>query len=156
MESEADLPQLRGRLAAIMTWRNWLAPAWSRRKVRAIMTTHFIDKCRMCQRVIRQCRCPSSGKLIRWGLCDTCETNAAVAGPLPVGIQPLLDPWPALRTALRAAAVSCLEGPAGKRWRIIGGPADGVTFSEEERQSAMDSATNFVALIHRKLTELGR
>lgn len=33
---------------------------------------HFIEKCKMCKTVIRQCRCPDKNKTIRWIICSNC------------------------------------------------------------------------------------
>lgn len=36
------------------------------------MIGHYIDKCRGCDKVMGQCRCPDNNKEIRWGICDEC------------------------------------------------------------------------------------
>jgi hypothetical protein len=38
------------------------------------MSEHFIVKCRHCDSVIGQCRCPAKDKLIKYGVCDVCKT----------------------------------------------------------------------------------
>jgi hypothetical protein len=35
--------------------------------------THFIEKCKYCNIVISQCRCPSQDKIIKYGICQTCK-----------------------------------------------------------------------------------
>ena len=35
--------------------------------------THFIEKCKECEKVISQCRCPDLNKTIRWGICKECS-----------------------------------------------------------------------------------
>jgi hypothetical protein len=36
------------------------------------MSGHFIEKCKVCKKVIAQCRCPSENKEERWSICDEC------------------------------------------------------------------------------------
>lgn len=41
--------------------------------------SHFIEKCKGCARVMRQCRCPDSNKAILWSECDSCAQARAQA-----------------------------------------------------------------------------
>lgn len=34
---------------------------------------HYIEYCKVCNKVISQCRCFSTDKLVRYGICDSCE-----------------------------------------------------------------------------------
>lgn len=38
--------------------------------------THFIERCRVCDRVISQCRCPAPNKPVVLGCCTTCVEGA--------------------------------------------------------------------------------
>lgn len=38
-----------------------------------INMSHFIEKCKHCNCVITQCRCASTNKEIRWGVCEQCS-----------------------------------------------------------------------------------
>lgn len=37
------------------------------------MTGHFIEKCKFCEVIISQCRCPDLNKLIKLSVCDKCK-----------------------------------------------------------------------------------
>jgi len=40
------------------------------------MAEHFIKYCKVCGKVMKQCRCPAKDKTIYYGVCDECkETN---------------------------------------------------------------------------------
>ncbi len=39
------------------------------------MSVHYIEKCRHCDTVISQCRCPSKDKSIRLGECAECTAH---------------------------------------------------------------------------------
>jgi len=34
---------------------------------------HFITKCKLCEKVINQCRCPSESKTVNYEVCSSCE-----------------------------------------------------------------------------------
>lgn len=36
---------------------------------------HFIERCKICNTVISQCRCSSPDKEQRWGICDKCKES---------------------------------------------------------------------------------
>jgi hypothetical protein len=36
---------------------------------------HFITKCKQCETVINQCRCPSESKTVEWGMCASCKAE---------------------------------------------------------------------------------
>ena len=43
------------------------------------MAEHFKEVCSNCKRVIRQCRCPSIDKTIKYSICDDCLGNTIPA-----------------------------------------------------------------------------
>lgn len=57
--------------------------------------SHFIEKCRCCEEVISQCRCPSSDKAIRWSTCRKCagiENPAGYQAQEEVDVAKLVPP----------------------------------------------------------------
>lgn len=42
--------------------------------------THYIVKCRYCSKTMRQCRCPSKDKAIRYDTCDLCAATEGRRG----------------------------------------------------------------------------
>jgi hypothetical protein len=36
---------------------------------------HYIEKCKECQTVMGQCRCPDPNKEVRWTLCPECKVK---------------------------------------------------------------------------------
>lgn len=36
-------------------------------------TGHYMKKCRFCEKVYEQCRCPSKEKTLLWGVCRECR-----------------------------------------------------------------------------------
>lgn len=49
---------------------------------------HYIEYCKLCQEVISQCRCPSSDKEVRWGLCCECKKAIGEGNILEDECQP--------------------------------------------------------------------
>lgn len=35
-------------------------------------SNHYVEKCKVCLKVMSQCRCPSTVKATRWGICKEC------------------------------------------------------------------------------------
>lgn len=35
--------------------------------------SHFIEKCKHCGKVIRQCRCPDPAKITTYAVCERCK-----------------------------------------------------------------------------------
>lgn len=60
---------------------------------------HFVEVCKFCDSVISQCRCPSSDKEKRLGVCDKCVTKEAVLTCLhclksfKTSAHPVIDIW---------------------------------------------------------------
>jgi len=48
---------------------------WGREKEEAM--GHFIENCRICRGVTRQCRCPDPNKEQRWTICADCLAKGA-------------------------------------------------------------------------------
>ena len=46
---------------------------------------HFIENCRICRGVTRQCRCPDPNKEQRWTICADCQAKGSV--PPPPGMR---------------------------------------------------------------------
>lgn len=42
--------------------------------------THYIVKCRYCSKTMRQCRCPSKDKAVRYDTCDLCAATEGRRG----------------------------------------------------------------------------
>lgn len=38
------------------------------------MSNHFIVKCKSCDGVVSQCRCPAPNKTIQYSICDKCKS----------------------------------------------------------------------------------
>ena len=41
---------------------------------------HFIERCRYCDKVISQCRCMSTDKMLKLGICDGCKDTCKTCG----------------------------------------------------------------------------
>ena len=39
------------------------------------MSVHFIEKCRHCEKVITQCRCPATDKTVILSVCEDCKAK---------------------------------------------------------------------------------
>lgn len=45
--------------------------------------SHFVEKCRVCTRVLTQCRCPDPHKEVRWSICAECARVRVVGQVVP-------------------------------------------------------------------------
>lgn len=43
------------------------------------MSQHFCVKCKNCQRIMAQCRCPDPNKTVTWDTCEDCKREGGVA-----------------------------------------------------------------------------
>lgn len=44
----------------------------SKEGLQRLFRSHYIDKCRECGAVVRQCRCPSPSKTVKLVVCPSC------------------------------------------------------------------------------------
>lgn len=55
------------------------------------MASHFIEKCRVCNRVITQCRRPDLNKPVRWAICSNCAQSREPKDPIEAENKRLRD-----------------------------------------------------------------
>lgn len=107
--------------------------------MRRLLRAHFCERCVLCQVVVAECPCPARHKPARPTMCQMCLTGTRV--------EPTRAP--VLTRALGADTILTLPHRDG--WLIVGGPADGVFFSQTELEFSRRSPGEFADMIYRKM-----
>jgi hypothetical protein len=47
--------------------------------------SHYIKKCKECEGVIAQCRCPDGNKKTTYGICNDCKKGKETG--IPIGLE---------------------------------------------------------------------
>lgn len=81
--------------------------------------SHYIEKCRVCEAVVSQCRCPAPNKELRLVLCKSCEAKKPSEPPDVVDVVRCRRCW----AWATERAVRCKLGhhSAGPYWYCADG-----------------------------------